>query len=52
MKQYENIVALSEENGVSRWRLYEWRDRLDAVHGDDPQPPENPRESIRQKENS
>jgi transposase-like protein len=50
LKRCENIVALSEELGVHRRRLYKWRDQLDPVDiGDEPLP-ENPHESTLRKE--
>jgi transposase len=51
MKHCENIVALSEELGVSRRLLYQWRDQLDPVDGGHEPPPESPRESTLRKEN-
>ena len=51
MKRCENIVALSEELGVSRRLLYRWRHQLDPVEGAPEQPPESPRESTLRKEN-
>jgi len=51
MKHCENIVALSEELGVSRRLLYRWRDQLDPVEGGHEPPPESPRESTLRKEN-
>ncbi|MGH9612153.1 MAG: transposase [Bryobacteraceae bacterium] len=51
MKRCENIVALSEELGVSRRLLYRWHHQLDPVAGDDERPPESPRESTLRKEN-
>ena len=51
MKHCENIVALSEELGVSRRLLYRWRDQLDPVDGGHEPPPESPRESTLRKEN-
>jgi transposase-like protein len=51
MKRCENIVALSEELGVSRRLLYRWRDQLDPVEGRQEPPPESPRESTLRKEN-
>jgi transposase-like protein len=50
MKRCENIVALSEELGVSRRLLYRWRDQLDPIEGRQ-EPPESPRESTLRKEN-
>ena len=51
MKRCENIVALSEELGVSRRLLYRWRHQLDPVEGRQEPPPESPRESTLRKEN-
>jgi transposase-like protein len=51
MKRCENIVALSEELGVSRRLLYRWRHQLDPVGGRQEPPPESPRESTLRKEN-
>ena len=51
MKRCENIVALSEELGVSRRLLYRWRDQLDPIE-DRREPPESPRESTLRKENN
>ena len=51
MKHCENIVALSEELGVSRRLLYRWRDQLDPADGGHEPPPESPRESTLRKEN-
>ena len=51
MKRCENIVALSEELGVSRRLLYRWRHQLDPVDGGQEPPPESPRESTLRKEN-
>jgi transposase len=51
MKRCENIVALSEELGVSRRLLYRWRYQLDPVDGGHEPPPESPRESTLRKEN-
>ena len=50
LKSCDNIVALSEELGVHRRLLYQWRDRLDAVEGDEESPPGNSRESTLRKE--
>jgi transposase-like protein len=49
MKRCENIVALSEELGVSRRLLYRWRDQLDPIEGRPEPPPESPRESTLRK---
>lgn len=50
LKSCDNIVALSQELGVHRRLLYQWRDRLDAVDGDEEFPPGNSRESTLRKE--
>src|SRR5437016_5862831 len=50
LKSCDNIVALSEELGVHRRLLYQWRDRSDAVEGDEESAPENSRESTLRKE--
>src|SRR6185503_4910986 len=50
LKSCDNIVALSEELGVHRRLLYQWRDRSDAVNGDEEWPPGNRRESTLRKE--
>ena len=49
LKSCDNIVALSEELGVHRRLLYQWRDRRDAVEGEE-SPPGNSRESMLRKE--
>jgi transposase-like protein len=51
MKHCENIVALSEELGISRRLLYRWRHQLDPIDGGHEPPPESPRESTLRKEN-
>ena len=51
MKRCENIVALSEELGVSRRLRYRWRHQLDPVDGGQEPPPESPRESTLRQEN-
>ena len=51
MKHCENIVALSEELGISRRLLYRWRHQLDPINGGQEPPPESPRESTLRKEN-
>src|SRR6202140_857842 len=51
MKRCENIVALSEELGVSRRLLYRWRHQLDPVDGGQEPAPESQRESTLRKEN-
>jgi|SRR5215469_11806587 transposase-like protein len=50
LKACDNIVALSEELGVHRRLLYNWRDQLDPVDVGDQAPPENSRESTLRKE--
>src|SRR3982074_240549 len=50
LKSCDNIVALSEELGVHRRLLYQWRDRSDAGGGDEESPPGNSRESTPRKE--
>ena len=49
LNQCENIVALSQELGVSRRLLYTWRDQLDPVERSEG-PPANSRESTLRKE--
>jgi transposase-like protein len=49
LNQCENIVALSQELGVSRRLLYTWRDQLDPVERSEG-PPANARESTLRKE--
>jgi len=50
LKSCDNIVALSQELGVHRRLLYQWRDRSDAVEGDEESAPGNSRESTLRKE--
>lgn len=50
LKSCDNIVALSEELGVHRRLLYQWRDRMDAVEGDEESTMGNSRESTLRKE--
>jgi transposase-like protein len=50
LKSCDNIVALSQELGVHRRLLYQWRDRLDAVGSEEESPPGNARESTLRKE--
>ena len=50
LKSCDNIVALSEELGVHRRLLYQWRDGSDAGEGDEESPPGNRRESTLRKE--
>jgi transposase-like protein len=52
LKSCDNIVALSQELGVHRRLLYQWRDRLQKLDGDEESPPGNSRESTLRKENS
>ena len=52
LKTCDNIVALSEELGVHRRLLYQWRDRLEAADSDEDSPPGNSRESTLRKETS
>ena len=49
LNQCENIVALSQELGVSRRLLYTWREKLDPVERSEG-PPANARESTLRKE--
>jgi transposase-like protein len=49
LNQCENIVALSQELGVSRRLLYTWRDQLDPVERSEG-PPATARESTLRKE--
>jgi transposase len=50
LKSCDNIVALSQELGVHRRLLYQWRDRFDPVDSDEESPPGNARESTLRKE--
>ena len=50
LKGSDNVVALSQELGVHRRLLYQWRDRADAMDGDEESPPGNTRESTLCKE--
>jgi transposase len=50
LKSCDNIVALSQELGVHRRLLYQWRDRLDGVDSDEESPPGNWRESTLRQE--
>jgi transposase-like protein len=50
LKSCDNIVALSAELGVHRRLLYQWRDRLEGVEGDEESPPGKSRESALRKE--
>jgi transposase-like protein len=52
LKACDNIVALSQELGVHRRLLYHWRDRGDALNGEQERPPENWEEGTLRKENS
>ena len=49
LNQCENIVALSQELGVSRRLLYTWREKLEPVESGEG-PPENSREATLRKE--
>jgi transposase-like protein len=50
LKACDNIVALSRELGVHRRLLYLWRDRFDAVMGDEESSPGSSRESTLRQE--
>jgi transposase len=50
LQSCDNIVALSQELGVHRRLLYQWRDRLDAVSSEEESPPGNLRESTLRQE--
>jgi transposase-like protein len=52
MKTSDNIVALSQELGVHRRLLYHWRDRGEALDGEEESPPGNSEELALRKENS
>ncbi|MFI5096075.1 MAG: transposase [Candidatus Acidiferrales bacterium] len=52
LKTSDNIVALSLELGVHRRLLYHWRDRGEALDGEEESPPGNSEESALRKENS
>ncbi len=49
LNQCENIVALSQELGVSRRLLYTWREKLEPLEGS-VGPPANSREATLRKE--
>lgn len=49
LKSCDNIVALSEELGVHRRLLYQWRDQSEALQSEQ-SPPGNSRESSLRKE--
>ena len=49
LESCENIVALSQELGVHRRLLYEWRDQLEPVEEGE-EPPANSREGDLRKE--
>ena len=49
LKSCDNIVALSEELGVHRRLLYQWRDRSEAFESEE-SAPGNSRESTLRKE--
>ena len=50
MKTSDNIVALSKEIDVHRRLLYHWKDRAEALDGEEESPPGNARESTLRKE--
>jgi hypothetical protein len=50
LKSCDNIVALSQELGVHRRLLYQWRDRSEAAFESEESPSENSRESTLRKE--
>jgi transposase-like protein len=52
LKTCDNIVALSQELGVHRRLLYHWRDRWDALDGEEESSPGNSKELALLKENS
>ena len=52
LKTSDNIVALSQELGVHRRLLYHWRDRWDALDGEQESAPGSREESALLKENS
>jgi transposase len=52
LKSCDNIVELSQELGVHRRLLYEWRDQFDPFDASEKLPPENSRESTLRKENN
>jgi transposase len=49
LKSCDNIVALSQELGVHRRLLYQWRDQSEDFQGEE-SPPGNARESALRKE--
>jgi transposase-like protein len=49
LKSCDNIVALSQELGVHRRLLYQWRDQSEALESEE-SPPGNARESTLRKE--
>jgi transposase-like protein len=49
LKSCDNIVALSQELGVHRRLLYQWRDQSEALESEE-SPPGNARESTLLKE--
>ena len=51
LKRSDNIVALSQELGVHRRLLYHWRDRWDALDGEEESSPGNSEEWALRKEN-
>src|SRR5258708_22416060 len=50
LKSCDNIVGLSQELGVHRRLLYQWRDRMKALDSGEESPPGNARESALRKE--
>jgi transposase len=50
LKTCDNIVALSQELGVRRQLLYEWRDRMQAESGEQETPPGNGPETALREE--
>jgi transposase-like protein len=52
LKTCDNIVALSQELGVHRRLLYHWRDRGEALDGEEESPPGNSGELALREENS
>ena len=49
LRSCDNIVALSQELGVHRRLLYQWRDQSEALQSEE-SPPGNSRESTLRKE--
>ena len=52
LKTCDNIVALSQELGVHRRLLYHWRDRGEALDGEEESAPGNSEELGLREENS